>query len=75
MSATGLRNTHTPGWRTDLYSQCAQPMTHKESVALFKQHGVKMTPELKQPEVTMPFNGQYSQQHYAQQLGNLLSPY
>lgn len=58
----------TPAWRTDLYGQCAQPMTHKESVALFKQHGVKMTPELKQPEVTMPFNGQYSQQHYAQQL-------
>jgi len=58
----------TPGWRTDLYSQCATPMTHKESVALFKQLGVKMTPELKQPEVAMPFNGRYSQQQYAQQV-------
>lgn len=60
----------TPAWRTDLYGQCAKPMTHKESVALFKQHGVKMTPELKQPEVAMPFNGRYNQQHYAQQLVN-----
>lgn len=58
----------TPAWRTDLYSHCARPMTHKESVALFMQHGVKMTPELKQPEVAMPFNGRYSQQQYAQQL-------
>lgn len=58
----------TPAWRTELYSQCAQPMTHAESIALFQQHGVKMIPELKQPEVTMPFNGQYTQQQLAQQL-------
>ncbi len=58
----------TPSWRTDLYSQCAKPMTHKESVALFMQRGVKMIPELKAPEVAMPFNGRYSQQQYAQQL-------
>lgn len=58
----------TPGWRSNLYSQCAAPMTHKQAIALFKQHGVKMAPELKQPEVKMPFNGQYSQQQYAQQL-------
>ena len=57
----------TPAWRTELYSQCAQPMTHAESIALFQQHGVKMIPELKQPEVTMPFNGQYTQQQLAQQ--------
>jgi glycerophosphoryl diester phosphodiesterase len=58
----------TPGWRTDLYSQCATPMTHQESVALFKQQGVKMTPELKQPQVPMPYSGGYRQQDYAQQL-------
>ncbi|NRQ43824.1 glycerophosphodiester phosphodiesterase [Rheinheimera sp. YQF-2] len=58
----------TPGWRTDLYSQCATPMTHQDSVALFKQQGVKMTPELKQPQVPMPYSGGYRQQDYAQQL-------
>lgn len=58
----------TPGWRTDLYSQCATPMTHRDSVALFKQQGVKMTPELKQPQVPMPYSGGYRQQDYAQQL-------
>lgn len=58
----------TPGWRTDLYSQCATPMTHLDSVALFKQQGVKMTPELKQPQVPMPYSGGYRQQDYAQQL-------
>ncbi|MDP5190057.1 glycerophosphodiester phosphodiesterase family protein [Rheinheimera baltica] len=58
----------TPVWRTELYTQCAKPMTHQESVALFKQQGVKMVPELKQAEVPMPFNSRYSQQQYAQQL-------
>lgn len=58
----------TPTWRTDLYSQCAKPMSHQDAIALFKQHGVKMIPELKQPEVAMPFQGSYSQHAYAQQL-------
>lgn len=58
----------TPVWRTELYSQCAKPMTHAESIALFQQNGVKMIPELKQPEVTMPFGGSYTQQNFAQQL-------
>ena len=58
----------TPAWRTTLYNQCATPMTHRQSVQLFAQAGIKMTPELKQAEVSMPFQGSYSQQHYAQQL-------
>ena len=39
-------------------------LTHAESIALFKQLGVKMTPELKSPSVPMPFDGM-TQQDYA----------
>lgn len=58
----------TPDWRTNLYNQCATPVTHRQSIQLFANAGLKMTPELKQPEVLMPFQDSYSQQHYAQQL-------
>lgn len=57
----------TPGWRTDLYSQSGTLMTHAESAALFKKHGVKVTPELKSASVDMPFNG-FTQEMYAQKL-------
>jgi glycerophosphoryl diester phosphodiesterase len=32
-------------------------LTHAESIALFQRLGVRMTPELKEPGVKMPFNG------------------
>lgn len=57
----------TPSFRTDRYSDRATLMTHKESIALFKALGVKMTPELKTPSVTMPFDGM-SQEDYAQKM-------
>jgi glycerophosphoryl diester phosphodiesterase len=57
----------TPGWRTELYTP-GTLMTHAESIALFKSLGVKFTPELKAPEVPMPFEGDYTQAAYAQQL-------
>ncbi|MCX9158307.1 glycerophosphodiester phosphodiesterase family protein [Niveibacterium sp. 24ML] len=59
----------TANWRTDLYAgpTSGTLMTHKESIALFKQLGVKMTPELKSPSVTMPFDG-FTQQAYAQKM-------
>lgn len=58
----------TANWRTDLYSTCGTLLTHKESITLFRQLGTKMTPELKSPSVTMPFDGDYTQQDYAQQM-------
>ncbi len=58
----------TPPWRTDLYTSQGTLMTHAESIQLFKSLGVKMTPELKQPSVNMPFEGNYSQEQYAQQM-------
>jgi glycerophosphoryl diester phosphodiesterase len=57
----------TAGWRTDLYAKKGTLMTHAESIALFKDLGVKFTPELKSPSVDMPFDG-FSQEDYAQKL-------
>ena len=59
----------TPAWRTDLYSgpSSGTLMSHKESIALFKRLRVKMTPELKEAAVAMPFEG-FTQQQYAQKM-------
>jgi glycerophosphoryl diester phosphodiesterase len=57
----------TADWRTDVYTTCGTLLTHKESIELFKELGVKMTPELKSPRVPMPFNG-LSQEGYAQKM-------
>src|SRR5712671_1196136 len=46
----------TPRWRTDLYANSGTLMTHDESIALIKSLGAKFTPELKAPEVAMPFD-------------------
>jgi glycerophosphoryl diester phosphodiesterase len=58
----------TPRWRTDLYANSGTLMTHDESIALIKNLGAKFTPELKAPEVTMPFDGDYTQEKYASQM-------
>lgn len=58
----------TADWRTDLYATCGTLMTHAESIELFKQLDVGMTPELKEPSVQMPFEGDYTQEQYAQQM-------
>ena len=58
----------TANWRTDLYSACGTVMSHAESIDLFTGLGVKMTPELKSPSVKMPFQGDYTQEAYAQQM-------
>jgi len=44
-------------FRTDLYSGLTSGhlLTHKESIALFRTLGAKMTPELKSPSVQMPY--------------------
>ena len=59
----------TADFRTNLYSgpSSGHLMTHRESIELFKRLGVKMTPELKAPSVSMPFMG-FSQQDFAQKM-------
>lgn len=52
-------NAAGPAWGT--------LMTHDDSIALFRELGVQMVPELKQPVVPMPFEGM-SQQDYAQRM-------
>jgi glycerophosphoryl diester phosphodiesterase len=57
----------TADFRTDGYASRGTLMTHKESIELFKQLNVKMTPELKSAAVAMPFEG-FSQQDYARKM-------
>ncbi|MCP4343202.1 MAG: glycerophosphodiester phosphodiesterase [Desulfobulbaceae bacterium] len=58
----------TANYRTDLYSTCGMVLSHAESIELFRDLGVKMTPELKSPSVDMPYEGDYTQEDYAQQM-------
>lgn len=60
----------TAEWRTDLYSTCGSVVSHTESIKLIKSLGAKFTPELKSPEIEMPFQGDYTQEEYAQQMIN-----
>ncbi|KAL8947287.1 MAG: hypothetical protein Q9222_006415 [Ikaeria aurantiellina] len=57
----------TPYFRTDLYATCGTVVTHNEYIALVDGWNLKFTPELKTPEVEMPFEG-YTQQQYAQDM-------
>ncbi len=58
----------TPRWRTDLYATTGTLMSHQEYIALVRSLGRKFTPELKAPQVAMPFEGTYTQDLYAQQM-------
>lgn len=58
----------TAPFRTNLYSTCGTLMTHAESIDLFSSLHVGFTPELKAPEVAMPFAGTFTQDKYAQKL-------
>ena len=58
----------TADWRTDLYATCGTVLSHAESIDLFKALDAKMTPELKGPSVDMPYEGDYTQEDYAQQM-------
>lgn len=58
----------TANWRTDLYASTGTLVTHQESIELFKSLGVGFTPELKGSSVEMPFEGNYTQQAFAQQM-------
>lgn len=57
----------TPNFRTDTYAGNGVLMTHKESIELFKKLGVKMTPELKESNIGLPFDG-FTKEAYAQKM-------
>jgi glycerophosphoryl diester phosphodiesterase len=58
----------TAAWRTDLYAHEGTLMTHAESISLFDELGVGMTPELKEALVPLPFDGDYTRQDQADQM-------
>ncbi len=60
----------TPGWSGIEAADYGELLTHKESIALFDSLGVSMTPELKVPQISMPFDENYTQEAYAAQMLN-----
>lgn len=58
----------TPGWTNDETVDYGTLITHAESIELFDGFGVSMTPELKEAAVEMPYEGDYTQAAYAQQM-------
>jgi len=58
----------TSSFRTDLYATCATPVTLAESIQLSSSLGMKFTPELKEPLVPMPYDGDFTQEKYAQKM-------
>ena len=51
----------------DQPNQCGTVMSHRDSIELVRDLGAAFIPELKRPEVAMPFNG-FRQQDYANKL-------
>ncbi|ATU91012.1 glycerophosphodiester phosphodiesterase family protein [Phyllobacterium zundukense] len=65
-SLRGMMEAPKKAWRTDLYAtRSGTLMSHAESIALFDAAGVKMTPELKNLERSIPG---YSLGDYRQQV-------
>ena len=58
----------TPRYQTDLYATCGTVLAHKEWIRLVDSLGLRFTPELKAPPFEMPFDGDYTQEKYAQQM-------
>lgn len=58
----------TPGFRTDLYATCGKVLSHAQSIELIDRLHAKFTPELKAPEVEMPYEGSYTQHDFVEQL-------
>ena len=68
--ATSLEDylNSTASWRTDLYVNEGTLVTHAESIRLFDELGVGMTPELKEALVPLPFDGDYTRIMQADQM-------
>jgi len=58
----------TAPWRTDLYAHEGTLLSHAQSIRLFDQLGVGMTPELKEALVPLPFDGDYTRKAQANQM-------
>ncbi|KAH9819892.1 extracellular protein [Teratosphaeria destructans] len=59
----------TPIWRTDMYAySCAETMSLEDQIDVAESYGLDFTAEAKTPQVSMPFQGNYTQQDFAQQI-------
>lgn len=59
----------TPDWRTNMYAySCAETMSLKDQIKLVDDYGLNFTAEAKTPEIPMPFQGNYTQADFAQQI-------
>ena len=66
----------TPDWRTNLYANsCAEPMSLKEFIEQVDDYGLNFTAEAKTPEIPMPFQGNYTQELYIQQIVDTFDEY
>ena len=68
-TAEGYVYGGTADWRTDIHQyNCPKIPTHKESIELIHSFDAMFTPELKSPEVEMPYMGTFTQEDYAQKM-------
>ncbi|KAM0700939.1 hypothetical protein Q7P35_012661 [Cladosporium inversicolor] len=59
----------TPDWRTNMYSySCADTMSLKSYIQQVEAYGLNFTAEAKTPEIPMPFDGDYTQEDFVQQI-------
>lgn len=66
----------TPDFRTNMYAySCAEPMSLKEQIQLVESYGLNFTAEAKTPQVPMPFQGNYTQAQFAQQIVDTFNEY
>ena len=69
-SATNVKDSlyGTPNWRTELYDTCGTVFTHREYIKAVDDLGLSFTSEAKLPAVEMPFQGNYTQDDFLQQI-------
>jgi glycerophosphoryl diester phosphodiesterase len=69
-SATSVEDSlyGTPRWRTELYDRCGTVFTHREYIKTVDSLGLSFTTEAKLPAVQMPFQGNYTQEDFLDQI-------
>lgn len=59
----------TPDWRTNMYAySCAETMSLRDQIELVDSMNLNFTAEAKTPEIPMPFEGDYTQTDFIQQI-------
>ena len=66
----------TPDWRTNMYAySCAETMSLKDQIEQVEAYGLNFTAEAKTPEIEMPFQGNYTQTDFIQQIVDTFDSY